>query len=106
MTKNEKMTKQELSINIWVYFCYNYPPYEEIIEYICNKTGKRWLIEHFKEKFDGFYDAYGPRAVMETFYCSLGSQDLRSALIEYALKVYGPKGMNLSDEQLAMLNED
>ena len=34
-------------------------------------AGEQWLIDHLKGKFNGYYEDYGPRGVMNTFYCNL-----------------------------------
>lgn len=56
-----------IAINKWVYFCMNYP--HNFIEQAW--AGEQWLIDHLKGKFNGYYEDYGPRGVMNTFYCNL-----------------------------------
>ena len=56
-----------IAINKWVYFCMNYP--HNFIEQAW--AGEQWLIDHLTGKFNGYYEDYGPRGVMNTFYCNL-----------------------------------
>ena len=86
------MKKYCVSTLLWVKFCMNYPDIREVISWICKKTKKEWLIDHFYEKFCYCYDTATSRGAMNMFYCEL-DQELRDALVEYALTVYAPNGM-------------
>lgn len=96
------MEQNFLCVNTWVYFCMNYPDYCEVINYMCDyaqERGQWYDREHLKDKFSHLYDLAGSRGVMNTFYCDLGSNDLRDGLVEYAMKVWAPQGMRLSEEE-------
>ena len=101
------MEQNELSIKMWVYFCMNYPNYKEVIDYMCEYAAERgnWYDrEHLKHKFEHLYDLVGSRGVMNTFYCDLGSNDLRAGLVDYCMKVWAPEGMRLSEEEKKLLD--
>lgn len=91
-----------LVVKAFVYFGYNYPNRKEIIHYMCEKTGKLHLEEHLQLKFDGIIEQYGSYAAMNMFFIDLDT-DLRTALVDYALKVYAPKGFRLSDDDKKLL---
>lgn len=86
------MKKYYVSTLLWVKFCENFPPIQEVINWICERTGKQSLEGHLYKKFCEFYPEATPHGVMTKFYCELDS-DLRDALVEYALTVWSPKGM-------------
>lgn len=91
-----------LAVKAFVYFGFNYSEPREFIKYICDKTNKKWLFDHLVSKFNHFYDLYGSRAVIPTFFCDLDS-DLREALVDYAIKVYYPKDFSLTQEEKELL---
>ena len=62
-----------LLVHIFVKFGYNYPNPKEFINYICGKTGKNYLKEHLRGKFNQIYDDYGSHA--DTF---IGGKDGRA----------------------------
>lgn len=70
------------AINKWVYFCMNYP--YDFIEQIWGGT---WICDHFKGKFQDYYDLVGPYGVMSKFYCSL-SQGYQKQLMSWVLANY------------------
>lgn len=71
------------AINKWVFFCMNYP--YDFIEKAWE--GNTILINHLKGKFNAYYDAYGSRAVMNTFYCELDGNN-KKILLEWVLDNY------------------
>ena len=81
------------AINKWVFFCMNYP-YDFIDKVWADET---WLAKHLKGKFDYYYDQYGSRAVMNTFYCELDGENKRK-LMSWVLD-------NYNDEQKLRFNE-
>lgn len=71
------------AINKWVFFCMNYP-YDFIDKVWADET---WLAKHLKGKFDYYYDQYGSRAVMNTFYCELDGEN-KQKLMSWVLDNY------------------
>lgn len=96
------MRKNYLVTIIWVKFCFNYPEYEMFIKYICEKCGKKYLVEHLKHKFIHLYDEFGSDAVMNRFIVDIDG-DLQEALVDYAVNVWGPIGMETKFEELKNL---
>jgi len=86
------MRKEFLAVLLFVKFGYNFNEPKEFINYICEKTKKKYLVDHLYEKFCSIYDRYGSHAVMNRFFVELDS-DLQEALVEYAINVYAPCGM-------------
>ena len=86
------MRKDFLAVLLFVKFGFNYSNPKEFITYICEKTQKRYLIDHLVSKFNSLYDNYGCHAIMQVFFCELDSE-LQEALVDYALNVYAPVGM-------------
>lgn len=82
-----------IAINKWVYFCMNYP--HNFIEqaWAC----EQWLIDHLKGKFNGYYEDYGPRGVMNTFYCNLDGEN-KQKLMAWVMD-------NFNDEQKLRFND-
>lgn len=93
------MKKILLVTKIWVKFCMNYPDIREVIKWICERTDNSCLRDHLYAKFCIYYKDSGSDGVMTKFYCELDST-LRNALVEYAIKVWGPKGMYFTYEEL------
>lgn len=91
-----------LAIQLFVKFGYNYPRPEEFINYICQRTGKTFLVDHLRKKFDNAVNTFGSHAAMNYFLCQLDT-DLQEALIDYALNVYAPRGMKHKYEEYAAL---
>lgn len=87
------MEQNILCVKMWVYFCMNYPDYSEVIDYMCDYAQERGQ----------WYDLVGSRGVMNTFYCDLGGNYLREGLVEYAMKVWAPYDMRLSEEEKEIL---
>ena len=81
------------AINKWVFFCMNYP--YNFIEKVW--ADEKLLINHLKGKFDYYYDQYGSRAVMNTFYCELDGEN-KQKLMSWVLD-------NYNDEQKLRFNE-
>lgn len=72
-----------IAINKWVFFCFNYP-YDFISKvWADNKS----LAEHLQGKFMTYYDLYGSRAVVNTFYCSLDGEN-KQRLMDWVLNNY------------------
>lgn len=82
------------AINKWVFFCMNYP--YDFIEKVW--AGNGVLIDHLKAKFNHYYDSYGSRAVMNTFYCELDGSN-KQRLMAWVLNNYNdePK-LSFKDE--------
>ena len=86
------MRKEFLIVKLFVMFGYNYSNPDEFLDYICEKTGKQFIKQHLRTKFDDIYEVYGFRAVMNWFFTEL-DLDLQEALVDYAINVFGPIGM-------------
>lgn len=86
------MRKEFLIVKLFVMFGYNYSNPDKFIDYICEKTGKQFIKQHLRTKFDDIYEAHGSHAVMNYFFTEL-DLDLQEALVDYAVNVYGPDGM-------------
>lgn len=83
------------AINKWVFFAMNYP--YDFIERVW--AGESVLANHLKGKFNYYYETYGSRAVMNTFYCELDGENKRK-LMTWVLD-------NYNDEQkLSFKKED
>lgn len=102
METKATISRSELVTKLWVYFCLNYPDITDVIKYICKQTGKEWLEGHLRGKFNSDYEICGSYGAMNAFYCDI-DEDLRSALVDYCLNVWSPKGMRLSDSERALL---
>lgn len=96
------MRKEMLLVYIFVKFGYNYPNPEEFINYICEKTGKNYLKDHIRGKFNRIYHDYGRHAVMNRFFVEL-DLDLQEALVDYAINVYSPECMRTKYEEYKSL---
>lgn len=92
-----KTKRNHLVVKAWVFFTFNYYDPNEIIDKICEKTGNH-IETHLKNKFSEIYDRCGSKAAMNVFYCEI-NQDLRNALVDYAVEVYAPDGLLLSEEE-------
>jgi hypothetical protein len=75
-------------VNQFVYFGYNYPSSNDIIEKCWGDYTQPGLAKHFNEKFGYLYDHYGSNAIMNRFWVEL-SPDHREKLYKYFLKYYG-----------------
>ena len=84
--------KEQLAVNLWIMWCYNFHQPKTFIKYICEKCDKMYLFEHLVAKFNHLYDKFGCRSVMNDFYTEI-DKDLREALVDYAINVYAPQGM-------------
>ena len=82
-----------IAINKWVYFCMNYP--YNFIEQVW--AGDTNMINHLKSKFNGYYEDYGSRAVMNTFYCNLDGNH-QQRLMAWVMD-------NFNDEQKLRFND-
>lgn len=71
------------AINKWVFFAFNYP--YDFIERVWE--GQSVLINHLKGKFNHYYELYGSRAVMNTFYCELDGTN-KQKLMAWVLDNY------------------
>ena len=92
-----------LAVKAFVFFGYNYPEPKEFIHYICEKTGNGAVMEqHLLSKWNHIYDQFGCHAVMNYFFTEI-NEELRNALVEYAVKVYFPKAFRISDEEKELL---
>ena len=92
-----KEKQNYLAVKAWVFFCFNFNSPYAIIKYICEKTGRKDLIDHLNDKFEAIYVRVGSRSAMNVFYTEL-NYELRDALVDYAIKEYAPHGLLLSDE--------
>jgi len=86
------MEKIQVTVRLWVMFCMNYPDIEDVLKWVCEKTKKTYLYDHYKNKFYNLYKIVGSHGVMNTFYCDC-DEDVRNALVEYAITVWSPVGM-------------
>ena len=83
------------AINKWVFFAMNYP--YDFIEKVW--ADEKILAQHLKGKFNYYYETYGSRAVMNTFYCELDGEN-KQKLMAWVLD-------NWNDEQkLSFKKED
>ena len=82
-----------IAINKWVFFCMNYP--HDFIEQVWKD--EQWLVNHLRGKFASIYDAYGSRAVMNTFYCELDGGN-KQKLMTWVMD-------NFNDEQKLRFND-
>ena len=87
------MKESMTAINKWVFFCMNYP--YDFIEQVW--ADEKWLIDHLKGKFNAYYEDYGSRAVMNTFYCGLDGNN-KQKLMSWVLN-------NYNDEQKLRFTE-
>lgn len=99
-----KERQNYLVAKAFVYFGYNFSNPKEFIHYICEKTGHGKIMEdHLFNKWCGLYDDFGCHAVMNKFFVEI-NEELREALVEYAIKVYFPNGFpSASDEDKKLL---
>ncbi|MBR6130920.1 MAG: hypothetical protein IKQ20_03595 [Bacteroidales bacterium] len=74
-------------VNQWVYFGYNYPSSNDLINKCWGDFSKPGIAQHFYQKFDHIYDTYGCHAIMNRFWVEL-SLDHREKLYKYFLKNY------------------
>lgn len=86
------MTKIQLATKIWVMWCFNFDCPETFIRHMCEKTGKERFKEHLLGKWHYVYETYGSHAAMNVFYTEL-DEGFKNALVDYAINVYGPRGM-------------
>lgn len=82
-----------IAMNKWVFFAMNYP-YDFIDKVWAGQTS---LIAHLKGKFNAYYDDYGSRAVMNTFYCELDGAN-KQKLLNWVAD-------NYNDEQKLRFND-
>ena len=57
------MEKYYVSTLLWVKFCENFPPIQEIIHWMCERAGKQGLEDHLYKKFPNLW-----RAAYKRFY--------------------------------------
>ena len=95
------MRKEFLTVIMWVKFGYNFPNLG-FIDYICEKSGKKYLRDHLISKWESIYERYGCYAVMDRFFVEL-DEDLQQALVDYAINVYAPEGMRTKYEEYKSL---
>lgn len=100
MTAKER--QNYLAVRAWVYFTFNFSDVEGIIEFMCERAGRKDLKGHLLEKICGCYETYGSRSCMPMFYCEL-SPNLQNVLTEYVIEKYAPQGLKLSDEDKEIL---
>lgn len=86
------MEKIQLTVLLWVKFCENFPDIREVLKWVCEKTNKGWLYDHYYEKFCQMNESFGSHGVMNAFYCYC-DRDVREALIEYAITIWAPISM-------------
>ena len=92
------MKKIQLATKIWVMWCFNYDCPETFIRHICEVTEKNYLKDHLLAKWSYFYETFGCQSAMNNFYVEL-DEDLKNALVDYAINVYGPRGMKTTYEK-------
>ena len=86
------MDKIQVTVRLWIMFCMNYPNPKDVIKWVCDKTQKGWLYDHYYAKFCHICKTVGSHGAMNTFYCDC-DKDIREALVEYAITVWAPIGM-------------
>ena len=86
------MEKIQVTVRLWIMFCMNYPNPKDVIKWVCDKTQKGWLYDHYYAKFCHICKTFGTYGAMNTFYCYC-DKDVRKALVEYAITVWAPIGM-------------
>lgn len=96
------MKATELSVRMWVYFCYNFPQPSLFIHYIVDHADGNYDYIHLVKKWEQYYKEYGSGEVMQRFYINLSSE-LQDKLAEYAIHVWAPVGMSLTDEKMEIL---
>jgi len=96
------MRKEFLAVLLFVKFGFNFSSPKEFIAHICEKNQKMYLVEHLVSKFYHLYETFGCHAVMFCFFCELDS-DLQEALVDYAINVYAPHGMETKYEEYKSL---
>ena len=96
------MRKEFLAIKLFVMFGYNFNNPEEFITHICKKCDKMYLKDHLRSKWNHLYNTFGMRSVMYDFFTEIDA-DLQEALVDYAIEVYGPIGMNSTYEEYKSL---
>lgn len=93
MTNNEYIMHQ--TVRLVAYFCFNYPDYREVIEWIyqhqtydnfCNK-------EHLLNKFEELMDIYKGAELWMRFFCELDG-DHQTILADYITQVYYKHGLS------------
>ena len=94
--------KEQLAVNLWIMWCYNFHQPKTFVKYICEKCDKMYLMDHLMAKWTNLYESNGFRSVMNDFYVEL-DLDLQEALVDYALNVYAPKGMAMMHEEWKQL---
>lgn len=100
MSKNKQ---NYLAVKAFVYFGFCFPDPKEFIHYICEKTGHNDVMEnHLLNKWNGLIEKFGCYAVMNQFFGDI-DKEMKEALVEYAVKVYFPKGFTLSEEEKQIL---
>lgn len=98
----DKKRHNYLAVRAWVYFTFNFNSVEGIINFMCERAGRKDLKGHLHEKICGCYETYGSRACMPMFYCEL-SPNLQNVLTEYVIEKYAPVGLYLTDEDKELL---
>ena len=96
------MRKDYLAVLLFVKFGFNFANPKEFITHICEKTQKKYLVDHLVGKFNHLYETFGSHAVMFCFLCEIDS-DLQEALVDYAINVYAPVGMRTMYEEYKSL---
>lgn len=87
------MRQNQIVTLLWVKWCMNFTDPKEFIKWICERTDKMFLYDHLLAKWNGEYKRVDSWGVMSVFYCDL-DQDLRDALVEYAITIWAPHGMH------------
>lgn len=96
------MRKNHLATTLWIMWCYNFDCPETFISYICEKCGKMYIKDYLMKKWIHLYETFGCRSVMNDFYTDIDA-DLQEALVDYALNVYAPRGMETTYNEWKML---
>ena len=95
--------KAYLVTKVWVYFGYNFPNIEDVIDYICKQNNEGEMFKkHLMGKWNSIYNIFGSHAVMNRFYAEL-SDTYRQALVDYAIKFYAPTAFHWTDEEKELL---
>ena len=95
--------KAYLVAKVWVYFGYNFPNIEDVIDYICKQNNEGEMFKkHLMSKWEDMYDIYGCHAIMNRFFAEL-SERFRQSLVDYAIKFYAPTAFHWTDEEKELL---
>jgi hypothetical protein len=80
-----------------VFFCFNYPSYYEVIDWMMQHPKNHCTKDHLLEKIEYFLDKYSPAEAWLRFYCDL-DLDMREVFVDYICEVYAKRNMKRNPE--------